>query len=122
VRKSIRLTLAIASLLSGSGCSASQGEILEAKDVQFFKVEALDLTPELKLRISGLAFKSSMSVDRITEERHGSQLNILIFLKVAKPGTSGSFAHEVSIPNWTDQVTFGKAGEVIWSRSAARRG
>jgi hypothetical protein len=118
----IRLILAIASLLCGASCSVNQGEILEAKDVQFLKVETLKQTPGINLRITGLAFKSSMSVDRITEERHGSQLNILVHLKLARPGTSGSFAHEVRVQDWTDHVTFGKAEKIIWSRSPAPTG
>jgi hypothetical protein len=117
MKSAFRLTIAIWSLLCGSSCYANDTEILEATDTQFFKVEALDQTPGIKLRVSGLAFKSSMSVNRIKEERHGSDINILVYLQIAKPGTSGSFVHDVQIRNWTDHVTFGKTEKVIWSRS-----
>lgn len=43
--------------------------VLESKDVQFFTVEELPGRRPTRLRISGLAFKSAMSVNKITTKR-----------------------------------------------------
>jgi hypothetical protein len=110
----------LAVVLCATGCSAmNKDEVVEAKDIQFFKVEPQGQLSSPRLRVSGLVFRSSMSVNRITEARHESQLNLLVHVQLARPGTSGSFSYDVSIPSWAEQVTFGKDSAPIWSRPSA---
>jgi hypothetical protein len=106
----------IIALLCLTACGIGQAKILEAKDVQFFKVESIGQTPNEHLRLSGLAFNSAMTVKQIAVERHGSQPAVLVYLELARSGKSGSFTYELTIPSWAQQVTFGTAATIIWSR------
>lgn len=101
-------------------CAGAHDMILEAKDVQFFKVEAVKSTGTTKLRISGLAFRSALSVRNITTEKNGSTMIVLVHLGLAKKGTSGSFAYEVDVPESITEVRFGKESTLIWQRKAAQ--
>ncbi len=106
----------IIALLCLTACGIGQAKILEAKDVQFFKVETVGQPPDQHLHLSGLAFNSAMVVKQIAAERHGSQLAVLVYLESARPGKSGSFTYELAIPSWAQQITFGTHATIIWSR------
>lgn len=90
--------------------------LLESKDVQFFKVEELPGARPTKLRISGLAFRSAMSVSKITTKTDGAAIVVLVYLSLAKPATSGSFAYELTVPDTVNEVRFGSSPAPIWTR------
>lgn len=94
--------------------------ILEAKDIQFFKVEEVPGAQPIKLRISGLAFNSAMSVNKITTKVIGPNILVVdVHLAHAKPGTSGSFQYELTVPDYISEVRFGNDMTSIWTRGAA---
>jgi hypothetical protein len=80
-------------------------------------VEAIPPTQSKILRISGLAFKSSMAVKEITEDKKDSVVVVLVHLALAKPGRSGSFVYELTLPDSVKQVRFGTSTTPIWERT-----
>jgi hypothetical protein len=117
-RAGIFSVLFLAFLMMG-GCAKVFDRILEAKDVQFFKVEELRNTQPVKLRISGLAFNSAMSVRETTTKTDGSVIVVQVHLAPSKPGTSGSFEYELTIPDSVNEVRFGQDAAPVWKRSTS---
>jgi hypothetical protein len=109
-----RCALCIFALSVTFGCAA-QDMILESKDVQFFKVDTLQASPT-KLKISGLAFKSAMSVKDITATTKESVIVVRVYLAPASSDTSGSFAYELTVPPSVNEVRFGTDTAPIWKR------
>lgn len=115
-----RISLVIVAVLAIVGCgllySRHFNVILESKDVQFFKVEEIPGPAPTRLRISGLVFKSAMSVRKITDEMKGTNVTVVVRVGLAKPGTSGSFSYEFKLPDSIRTVTFGTDPTPIWTR------
>lgn len=106
----------IAAVLLTTACNAGDDMILEYKDVQSFKATPMpDRTP-LVLKISGLAFHSAMSVEKITTRTEGSSLIVYVHLTLARPGLSGKFEYELPVPSSINEVRFGNEKAVIWKR------
>jgi hypothetical protein len=112
-RAAIILIAAVAA--SWSVARASQ-TILAYKDVQFFKVVELPGRRPTALKISGLAFHSALAVEKITTDIEGSSLTVDVYLCLARPGLSGSFDYEVSVPDSIHEVRFGAEKVVVWKR------
>lgn len=107
-------------ILSMSACNASGvGMVLEKKDVQFFKVSDIPTRTPHALKISGLAFHSALAVEKISTITEGQSLTVFIHLVPAKPGLSGSFEYELTIPDSISDVKFGNEKVEIWNRKAA---
>jgi archaellum component FlaF (FlaF/FlaG flagellin family) len=104
-------------LVTTGSCSWPSDAILESKDAQSFKVEELQTTRPTKLRVSGLAFNSSMSVKKITTRVEGSTVVVLVHLGLAESGTSGSFSYDLLVPDSVNEVRFGNSPAPIWKRS-----
>jgi hypothetical protein len=102
--------------LSHVACSADNRMVLEKKDIQFFNVEEKREEEAIILRISGLAFHSSLSVSDIKTEIQGTSLLVFVFLAPARDGRSGSFSFEVSVPASVKDVCFGNEKTIIWER------
>jgi len=107
--------LLIAAVLLTTACNAGDDMILEHKDVQLKVTEVPDRTP-LVLKISGLAFHSALAVEKITTKTEESSLIVYVQLTIARPGLSGRFEHELSVPDSVNEVRFGKERFVIWKR------
>jgi hypothetical protein len=101
-----------------AACAQGSEMLLKAKDVQFFKVNEFRSSSSsvTKLEISGLAFHSSLAVREITKNEAGDELTIFVSLTPAKPGLSGNFAYEVTLPANINVVYFGEDKTVIWKR------
>lgn len=101
-----------------AGCALYGDQVLEAKDTQFLKVEqSSDDRGERHLIVSGLVFKSAMSVQKIDTNKHGaSEINVLVHLTQEKSGLSGRFSTEVLVPTSVDVVTFGINRTPLWVR------
>jgi hypothetical protein len=109
------LWCSLAYLLAGS-CTGLGGRVLEVRDVQFFKVEVVQGVLPLRLKISGLAFQSAMSVTKITTKTDGHSIVILVHLGLAKKGTSGSFEYALPVPDEVNEVRFGNDAVIVWRR------
>jgi hypothetical protein len=90
--------------------------ILESKDVQFFKVVEAVSSPSPILKISGLAFHSSLAVSEMASKLENESLVILIHLVPVKKGLSGNFSYDISVPSGVNEVRFGNEAVVIWKR------
>jgi hypothetical protein len=99
-----------------SSCAWGGQMILESKDVQFFKVSDEFLSKSNLLKISGLAFHSSLVVKEITTSQEGDVLNIYVHLVPAKKGLTGNFSYEISFPETVKIVRFGNNNIIIWKR------
>jgi hypothetical protein len=88
---------------------------LEPKDVQNFKVEKISAHPT-RLRLSGLAFNSSMGISKITTKQNGSILIVLVHLSVAHRAASGNLSYELTVPDSVNEVRFGSSSENVWKR------
>jgi hypothetical protein len=99
-----------------AACSANNKVILEHKDVQFFKVDEITRKETITLKISGLAFHSSLAVSDIKTEEKASSLLVFVYLTPAREGLSGSFSFEIQVPDSVKDVRFGNDNTVIWVR------
>jgi hypothetical protein len=90
--------------------------ILELKDVQFFKAQQINSLP-VTIRLSGLAFHSSLAIQDITTAQHDESLQVLVRLTLAREGLSGNLNYTLAIPASVNTVTFGMGKAVIWNRS-----
>lgn len=97
-------------------CAAGNDMVLEQKDIQFFKTEEIRNQQAIILKISGLAFHSSLAVSGIKTEQKASSLLVSVSLVPAREGLSGSFSFEVPIPASVKDVRFGSEKTVIWER------
>ena len=117
-----KLAILLLVLLTFGGCMALYkmffDVILESKDVQNLKIEELQGTHPTRLRLSGLAFNSSMGVRKITTKRDGPAEVVLVHLSVALRGASGNFAYDLTIPDSVNEVRFGSSTTPIWKRGA----
>jgi hypothetical protein len=97
-------------------CVYGDTTLLKYKDVQFFKIRETQSMPVVSLEISGLAFHSSLAVEKIETKTEDKSLVVLIYLTLAGRGLSGSFTSNFDIPENVDSVTFGPDRHLIWKR------
>jgi hypothetical protein len=112
-----RATIILVTTVAASWAAARASQtILAHKDVQFFKVVELPGRKPTALKISGLAFYSALAVEKITTDIEGRSLTVNVYLCLARPGLSGSFDYELSVPDSVHEVRFGSEKVVIWKR------
>jgi hypothetical protein len=92
--------------------------ILEARDVQNFRVQEVRGKYPTQLRLSGLAFNSSMGIRNITAEREGLVLTVLVHLSLTHRANSGNFTYQMTVPDSVNEVCFGRSPIAIWKRGA----
>lgn len=92
--------------------------ILEARDVQNFRVQEVQEKYPTELRLSGLAFNSSMGIRNITTEKYGPVLTVLVHLSLAHRANSGNFDYQLTVPDSVNEVRFGRSSVAIWKREA----
>jgi len=97
-------------------CAKSSETVLTLKDVQFFKAQEISSSP-LTIRISGLAFHSSLAVRNITVAQDKNSLQVLVHLTPAAENLSVTFSYDLIVPNSIDMVSFGEEKALIWHRS-----
>lgn len=97
-------------------CAQETSVVLELKDVQFFNAEQTSTSPAT-IRLSGLAFHSSLVVQEISTTRHEETLKLLVHLAPASAGLSGSFDYTLTVPPAVNTVSFGREEIVIWNRA-----
>jgi hypothetical protein len=117
MKATARATIILITTIAASWAVASASETLLAyKDVQFFKVVELPGRKPTALKISGLAFHSALAVEKITTDIEGKSLTVDVHLCLARPGLSGSFDYEFSVPDSVHEVRFGTEKVVVWKR------
>jgi hypothetical protein len=110
----IGLLLIIVALIA---CAQEGNMVLELKDVQFFKAQQTNTSPTM-IKVSGLAFHSSLVVQKITTSQYDESLQLLVYLSPATKGLSGNFDYTLTVPASVITVSFGKDKIAIWSRAA----
>lgn len=91
--------------------------VLEYEDVQFFKAEVINEADNQFLKVSGLAFHSSLVVSDIKELPESDGVKVLIVtLSPTKKSMSGDFEYKVKIEPNLRTIKFGKEKYEIWSR------
>lgn len=110
----IGLLLVIAAFIA---CAQEDNMILELKDVQFFKAQQTKTSPTT-IKVSGLAFHSSLAVLKITTSQYDESLQLLVHLSPATTGLSGNFDYILNVPASVNTVSFGKDKIEIWTRAA----
>lgn len=90
-------------------------QILEFKDVQNFSMQEVHQGDALRLRLSGLAFHSSLIVDRVEQVTKGDTLQVRVVLRLANKGKSGRFSFDVGVPKGVRRVVFGDEGHQVWT-------
>jgi hypothetical protein len=96
--------------------------VLELHDVQNFRLNQEQAADGLSLEISGLAFHSSLAVERITTTLHDDVLEIRVRLTPARKGLSGSFNFKFAVGNDVNRVVFGNERKAIWTRTSGDSG
>jgi hypothetical protein len=100
-------------------CTLGKSTVLELKDVQSFKANVISAPTADNLKLSGLAFHSSLAVSDIEIIRQKESITVIVYLAPAKNGMSGNFEYIISLPNSINTVKFGTEGAVIWKREPA---
>ena len=104
-----------------TACTAACGHegdmVLALNDVQFFKAQEISTSP-VTIRLSGLAFHSSLAVRNITTLQGSDSLQVLVHMAPAVSGMSGSFSYDLVVPASVDRVSFGEEKALIWDRSS----
>jgi len=98
-------------------CAQGSGMVLELKDVQFFKAQQTNTAPAT-IKLSGLAFHSSLAVQEVTTSQYDESLQLLVHLTPATAGLTGNFDYTLTIPSSVNTVSFGKEKIAIWNRTA----
>jgi hypothetical protein len=91
--------------------------VLEYRDTMQFKAVSLP-SPQPTVRISGLSGHSALAVKKITTEKEGSSIIVLVHLFLAKEKRSGSFEYDVPVPDSVNEIRFGKGKVLIWKRES----
>src|SRR5258708_30730323 len=78
-------------------CAEDYDRILELKDVQFFQVRQTNSSP-VTLKLSGLAFHSSLAVRNVTASQSDGSLQVLVHLTLTRGDLSGTFDYTLIIP------------------------
>jgi hypothetical protein len=102
-------------------CSLGGETILEAKEVQFFKVNEINSATSHDLILSGLAFHSSLAVRNIKTIQEKDSMTIFVYLVPAKAGMSGNFEYLISIPSSVNTINFGNEKIAIWKRGVGEK-
>lgn len=111
--KSICSILILFLMSCAYGCTT----LLKYEDVQFYKLRETQSKPVVSLEISGLAFHSSLAVDKIKTKTKDKSLAVLVYMTLARRGLSGRFTYNFDVPERVDSVTFGPDKHLIWQRS-----
>jgi hypothetical protein len=110
-------TAYLSALAVSAACVAAMkiGEVvLEYRDVQNFSISEHLVDGGREIEISGLAFHSSLAVERMTTEVKGDSLLVRVILVRAREGLSGRFKFTVSVPREVKTVVFGDQLHEIW--------
>ena len=98
-------------------CAHESDMILALRDVQSFDAHEFGTSP-MTIRLSGLAFHSSLAVRNVSVAQNGSSLQVLVHLTPATAGLSGNFTYDLVVPESINTVIFGNEMAVIWRRDA----
>lgn len=90
--------------------------IAETGDVRIQSLEVATDNFQVKLMLRGLIFHSSIVAESIRVVDEGKSTRILVEMASAHSDKSGSFTVSVPLPPDIEKITFGLAGEQIWSR------
>lgn len=102
-------------------CTMGKEIILEKKDVQFFKINEVNSNNSHELKLSGLAFHSSLAVSGMKTIQKNESLTIFVYLAPAKAGMSGNFEYTIAIPSLVNTINFGSEKAVIWKRGVGEK-
>jgi hypothetical protein len=98
-------------------CAQEENMILELKDVQFFQAEQINTSP-VTIKLSGLAFHSSLAIRDVTTSQYGDSLQVLVHLTPVTGDMTGNLDYDFAIPSTINSVSFGKEKVIIWSRTS----
>jgi len=90
--------------------------VLEIDDIANFNVETRVDGGLTKVVLSGLAFHSSLGVDRISHVVNGSESVVIATLAIANAKRSGRFSYTMTIPAEVKTVRWGNKRTVVWQR------
>ena len=116
------IIVAFCALLSIAGYkaySAFYNHIMEPSEAWSFKVEPVQGTHPLQLRISAGPNQSSQVIRAITIKKSGTSVTILFHLAMAglvKPKLAWGEDLVLEVPDEVTDVRFGRHSEVIWHR------
>jgi len=93
--------------------------VLEYRDVMSAKAVEMQHHPGLTVvRISGFSGNSAYCVKKITTQREGTSILVLVNLYLARRGATGSFEYDVPVPDSVNEVRFGQQKALIWKRGS----
>jgi hypothetical protein len=97
-----------------AGCGKGAPMVLAIEDVQNLNVSDSWNGEVRQLRIRGLAFHSSLAVEKIKTQIDGSNLLVKVELVPTRGNLSGRFDYTVDIPSNVERVYFGDMKHQIW--------
>jgi hypothetical protein len=110
---------AISSIVGYNAYSAFYNHIMEPSEVSQFRVEPVQGTHPLQLRILVETNQSAPVIRAITTKESGTSVTVLYHLALAglaKPKLSWGHAYLLEVPDSVTDVQFGRHPKVIWHR------
>ena len=96
------------------GCFGSSS-VLEHDYTSFDTIKEIG-DPTTAVKISGLVLHSSLAVNKIKVIKNGNEIQIFIYLKIAKKDLTGNFDYTVDVPADVTRITFGRERFIVWER------
>jgi hypothetical protein len=124
-RLSIGIPVVVLCALSLAGYKAYTtlyDQILERSGTWHLKVEEINGTSPLQLRVTTDTMGSAPVIRKVTTRRHNGEITILYHLALAglaKPALYWGKAYTLTVPDSVNEVRFGRQEIVIWRRSGS---
>lgn len=113
---SFGLSFFLVTAIALTACAQEVDMILELKDIQFFKAQQTNSSP-VTIKLSGLAFHSSLAIKDVTASPYDESLQVIVHLTPVTSGLSGNLDYTLVVPTSVNTVSLGKGKVVIWERS-----
>jgi hypothetical protein len=68
------------------------------------------------VRITGYEGHSAYSIKKVTQERAGSSIVVLVYLFIARAPDTRDLNIDISVPESVNEIQFGKQRTLVWKR------
>ena len=114
------LSLSALSVAGYKAYAAHYNRILEQSEAWHLRVEEVNGTSPLQLRITTDTLQSAPVIREVTIRRHDPEMTVqyhLALAGLAKPTLNWGEAYTLTVPNSMNEIRFGQHADVIWRRS-----
>jgi len=93
--------------------------MLETRSVAKLTVVERTRSEVTVVHVSGLCQEGAYVIKRVVATVEGSSVNLFVYAVLLRPGATGWFEYDVTVPASVNEIRFGKDKVVIWTRRAS---